>query len=106
MNMETLTIGKDLLVLLRQARGPAELRDENGAFVGVFSPDKVPTSGEARRKVRTPAEEAALLAELDRRTNDPRPDRTFRQAFERLLTLATDPTQRNLIQEKIDQLEE
>ena len=100
--MATLTADKAMRAVLSQAYEPTEIRDESGTVLGLF----VPAERQPRGKVRTPEEKAALLAELERRSNDPRPDRTFRQAFERLLSLATDSAQRNLIQEKINQLKE
>ncbi len=104
--MTTLTIDKAMLELLRQVNGPAEIRDENGAFVGVFSPACVPSSGQGRRKMRTPEEEQALLADLERRAKDPDPDCTFREAFEHLLALTSDPIEQATLREQIEHFAE
>jgi hypothetical protein len=85
--MVTLTPDKALLERLRAANGPVEFRDEDGKLLGVYAPVNPPEASQVRRKVRTPVEEAALLADLERRAKDPGPDWTFSQAFEHLLSL-------------------
>ena len=104
--MITLTAGKELLDLLLQANEPAEIRDESGSIVGVFSPVKVSAAAQMRRKARTHEEEDALLAELERRATDPRPDCTFREAFEHLLSLAKNPAEQVILREKIARFKE
>jgi hypothetical protein len=100
--MITLTVDKAMLDLLSKANGPAVLQDEAGAVVGVFSPAKPPAQGPVRPKVGPQQDEAALLADLERRAQDPGPDRTFSQAFERLLSLTDDPTQQAMLRKQID----
>ncbi len=100
--MTALTVDKATFELLRQVNGPTELRGETGAVLGVFSP----VARQVRRKVRTPEEEAALIADLERRAQDPGPDVTFKQAFERLLSLATDPVDQAVLRKQIERFAE
>lgn len=103
--MNTLTLDNALLDVLRRANGPTEIRDQSGVVVGVFSPT-AKAEGQVRRRVRTPEEEAALLADLEQRAKDPRPDVTFSQAFEHLLSLTSDPVQQAMLREQIAQFAE
>jgi hypothetical protein len=104
--MVSLTPDKALLERLREANGPVEFRDEDGVLIGVFAPVTAPTTRQARGKVRTREEEAALLADLERRARDPGPDCTFSQAFEHLLSLTSDPIQQAMLRNQIESFKE
>jgi hypothetical protein len=104
--MTAITLEPAVVDALRKANGPAEILDVSGAVVGVFAPVPVATATHVRRKVRTPEEEAALLEDLERRAQDPRPGITFRQMFERLLSLATDPIDQAVLRRQIERFAE
>jgi hypothetical protein len=104
--MNTLIANQALLDWLRQAKRPAEIRDESGTVVGVYSPVPAPNGGQAHRKVRTREEETALLVQLERRARNSGPEVTFRVAFERLLALTNDPNVRTLLRGKIEMFAE
>ena len=53
--MVTLTADAALLAILRQANGPAEIRDADGNFVGLFTP-----AGGENADVRTEEEWAEM----------------------------------------------
>ncbi len=94
--MITITADAALLATLRQADGPAQVRDTNGNVVGFFAP-VAPEHAEAA--ARTDWEE------LDRRARSTG-GRTLKEIFQRLQTLTTDEAVRGRLQKKIDQMTE
>jgi hypothetical protein len=79
--MTTLTADEAMLAVLRQAQGPAEIRDAQGAVVGFYTPV---SAGQV------PGERG----------------RTTRELFEHLKSLTTDPAMQAYLQTKIDGLKE
>lgn len=94
--MITLTADAALLAVLRKANGPAQIQDEEGNFVGFFTPAADETTIQ-----RTPEE----WAELDRRARN-KGGRTLKEIFQRMQTLTTDESERAGLQEKIDRMDE
>ena len=79
--MTTLTADEAMLAVLRQAKGPAEIRDAQGKVVGIFTPVSA---------AEWPGEKS----------------RTTREVFEHLKSLTTDPATQAYLQTKIDGLKE
>ena len=100
--MTTLTVNQALLAVLQKASEPAEIRDESGKVVGMF----VPADKSIRRKERTPEEEVAYWAEIERRAADPKPGVPLREVYKRLLTLTDDEELKADLRNKIDILTE
>jgi hypothetical protein len=94
--MNTITADGALLSILRKANGPVEIRDEDGAFVGVFSP-----VGDGYAVDRTPEE----WAEMDRRAQNTG-GRTLKEIFQRMQALTQDESVRARLQESIDRMDE
>lgn len=92
--MITITVDAALLATLRQADGPAEVRDADGNVVGIFAP-VAPEHAEAA--ARTDWEE------LERRARSTG-GRTLKEIFQRLQTLTADEAVRADLQRKIDQM--
>jgi hypothetical protein len=99
--MITVTADVALAEKLRQANGPAEIRDPEGKVVGFFAPVSV-------NHALQYAQVAARIdrAELARRKASEKTGRTTREVFERLKTLTQDPETLAHLQQKIDGLEE
>jgi hypothetical protein len=98
--MITLTADDAVLATLRQATGPAQIRDTKGNLVGFFAPANV---GHVR--LNGPATEADL-PEIERRKATEPGGKTTREVFERLKSLTTDPAMQAYLQQKIDRLAE
>lgn len=98
--MITLTADDTVLATLRQATGPAEIRDLKGNLVGFFAP-----AGPGRVVLNGPATEADL-PEIERRKATEKTGKTTREVFERLKGLTTDPAVQAHLQQKIDRLAE
>ncbi len=94
--MITITADAALLAALRQADGPAEVRDADGNVVGIFAPV---APEHAKAAARTDWEE------LERRARSTG-GRTLKQIFQRLQTLTSDEAVRSRLQMKIDQMTE
>lgn len=94
--MITITADAALLAVLRQADGPAEVRDADGNVVGIFAPV---APEHAKAAARTDWEE------LERRARSTG-GRTLKQIFQRLQTLTSDEAVRSRLQMKIDQMTE
>lgn len=94
--MVTLTADAALLAILRQANGPAEIRDADGNFVGFFTP-----AGDESAVVRSEEE----LAEMHRRAQA-KGGRTLKEIFQRMQSLTADESDRTFLQEKIDRMDE
>ena len=94
--MITLTADAALLAVLRKANGPAQIQDEDGNFVGFFTP-----AADEKTIRRTPEE----WAELDRRARN-KGGHTLKEIFQRMQTLTTDEAVRARLQKHIDRMDE
>ncbi len=94
--MVTLTADAALLAVLRNANGPAEIRDSDGNIVGLFTP-----AADEHAVVRT-QEEWEELRRRAQRTGG----RTLKEIFQRMQTLTTDEAVRARLQKQIDQMTE
>jgi hypothetical protein len=98
--MFTLTADDVVLATLRQATGPAEIRDLKGNLVGFFAPAN---SGGVR--LNGPATEADL-PEIERRKATETGGKTTREVFERLKSLTADQALQAYLQQKIEKFAE
>ena len=98
--MTILTVDQAVLAALKQARGPAEIRDADGNLLGYFTPAR-PTG-----LFPTTRATEADLPELDRLAAAALPGKTTREVFEYLKTLTNDPTDLADLQRHIDELAE
>ena len=99
--MITITADGPTLAALRQANGPAEVRDPEGRVVGLFTPaalNAVQQHGHATPRIDRD--------ELARRKASEKKGRSTREVFEHLRTLTQDPELLADLQEKIDGLKE
>ncbi len=81
---------------------PVQICDAGGKVLGVFVPSEAP----ARRKVRTPEEEAAYWQEVERRAADQGEGVPLREIYKRLLALTDDENVKSDLRQKIDTLTE
>jgi hypothetical protein len=81
---------------------PVQICDAGGKVLGVY----VPSVSPVRQKERTPDEEVAFWAEIERRAADPRPGVPLHEVYEQLLTLTDDEQLKADLRQKIDILTE
>jgi hypothetical protein len=94
--MVTVTADGAFLDVLRKANGPAEIRDSDGNFVGVFTP----AAGE-NVLMRTEEEWAELRRRAERTGGH-----TLKEIFQRMQALTTDEAVRARLQKQIDRMVE
>ena len=85
---------------------PVEIRDDNGDVVEVLTVSKDQIWGHVRRKLRTPEEEAAILADVERRAAEPGEGVPLYKVYEKLVTLTDDEGIKADLKRRIDILKE